>query len=355
MKIRNIEISQFRNYSNFSTNIAPDLNWVYGANGQGKTNFVEAVHYLCNLDSFRTKKTSNIIQKNKSEAILQAQIERRQVKHIVRINVSKKGRRVFIDNSPSYHVSEYILSFMALAFTPESVSLFRNAPQERRKFFNRVISFLDPIYFNDLQEYTKIISQKNAQLRSGRLDNISIWNEMLARSSIKLMLHRQNFVEQMNVHLHNIFMELSGRSENLSLIYEPSLNSKNICEKNCFIQLEKNLKKDMQYGFSLLGPHRDEFHLLMNDKKDRDFFSQGEFRITNLSLKMTINHLLYEKYKFYPVLIFDDLFSELDEKVINHVLQLFIKIKNQIFITSTTKPPHSLPGKCFKISHGMLV
>jgi len=355
MKIINIEISQFRNYRNCSTILSPELNWIYGDNGQGKTNFVEAVHYLCNLDSFRTRKTSNVIQENKSEALIKSQIERRHVKHIVKLNVSKKGRKVYIDNSPYYQVSEYIMSFMALAFTPESVSLFRNSPQERRKFFNRVISFLDPKYFKDLQEYTKIVAQKNALLRSGKIVKISIWNEMLVRYAKKLMEQRQNFVEQMNDHLHNIFMELSGRSENLSLMYEPSLNAKNFDEKNLLIQLEKSLAKDMQYGFSVLGPHRDEFYLLMDKKKDRDFFSQGEFRITNLSLKMTINRLLCDKYKFYPVLIFDDLFSELDENVINHVLQLFIKIKNQIFLTSTTKPPHYLPCKCIKVKQGMLV
>ena len=105
----------------------------------------------------------------------------------------------------------------------------------------------------------------------------------------------------------------------------------------------------------MLGPHRDEYHLLIDEKKDKDFFSQGEFRITNLSLKMTINRLLCERYKFYPVLIFDDLFSELDEEVIQQVLQYFIKLKNQIFVTSTSEPSSFLPGKNFHIEKGQLV
>ena len=355
MKIRNIELIQFRNYSKFNSEFSPKLNWIYGSNGQGKTNLVESIHYLCNLESFRTTKNSNIIQTNKSEASIHSLIERRNLKHAININVSKKGRQVFIDNNPSYQVSEYVLSFIALAFTPENVGLFKSAPQNRRKFFNKIISFINPIYFKDLQECNKIIIQKNAMLRSGSIEQISIWNELLARSALKLMENRSNFVKQINLYLHDLFIELSGRSENLSLIYEPSLNSICFDEKIFFTQLEKNIQKEFQQGFCLIGPHRDEFHLMIDKQKDKDFFSQGEFRITNLSLKMTINRLLYKKYKFHPVLIFDDLFSELDEEVVNHVIQALIKVNNQIFITSTSKPTYSLPGKCIKIEKGMQV
>ena len=355
MIIRNIEVSQFRNYSRCKADFSADLNWIYGANGQGKTNLVEAVHYLCNLESFRTKKPAQLLQENKSEAVIQAQLERQKVQHQVRIKVSKKGRQVVLDHSPSHRVSEYILSFMALSFTPEDVNLFRNVPQERRKFFNRIMTFVDPVYFKNLQDYTKIIAQKNSLLRQGLTDQIPLWNEMLAGSAIKIMQQRSNFVEQMNLHLHELFMELSGRSEKLTLVYKTSLNSTNMDEKNCLLQLEKSLPRDLQYGFAVLGPHRDEYHLLIDEKKDKDYFSQGEFRITNLSLKMTINRLLCERYKFYPVLIFDDLFSELDEEVIQQVLQFFIKLKNQIFITSTSEPSSSLPGKYFHIENGQLV
>ena len=355
MIISNIEVSQFRNYSRCKADFSADLNWIYGANGQGKTNLVEAVHYLCNLESFRTKKPAQLLQENKSEAVIQAQLERQKVQHQVRIKVSKKGRQVVLDHSPSHRVSEYILSFMALSFTPEDVNLFRNVPQERRKFFNRIMTFVDPVYFKNLQDYTKIIAQKNSLLRQGLTDQIQLWNEMLAGSAIKIMQQRSNFVEQINLHLHELFMELSGRSEKLTLVYKTSLNSTNMDEKNCLLQLEKSLPRDLQYGFAVLGPHRDEYHLLIDEKKDKDYFSQGEFRITNLSLKMTINRLLCERYKFYPVLIFDDLFSELDEEVIQQVLQFFIKLKNQIFITSTSEPSSSLPGKYFHIENGQLV
>ncbi len=355
MIIKNIDISQFRNYRKLKTDFSAELNWIYGPNGQGKTNLVEAIHYLCNLESFRTKKVVQLLRENKAESVIESQLVRRQVLHNVNIKISNKGRRVFLDNSPYERVSKYIISFMALAFTPEDVNLFRNVPHERRKFFNRVMTFVNPSFFKNLQEYTKIIAQKNSLLRQGCKEQVPLWNELLATNAIKIMEHRLNFVEQMNLHLHDIFMSLSGRSERLVLVYKPSFNHHKMNREKLIMQLANSLSRDLQYGFSVLGPHRDEFNLMIDEKKDKDYFSQGEFRITNLSLKMTINHLLYKTYKFHPVLIFDDLFSELDESVVQQILKFFHDLKNQIFITSTSLPKDYMPEKCFQIKSGQLV
>ena len=121
------------------------------------------------------------------------------------------------------------------------------------------------------------------------------------------------------------------------------------------LHLKKNLNRDLQYGFSVAGPHRDEYQLILDGKKDRDYFSQGEFRITNLSLIMTINHLLFDRHNFSPLMIFDDLFSELDEEVVNSVFKYFLNLKNQIFITSTSEPLKSSLGKQFQVVEGQLV
>jgi len=355
MIIRNIEVSQFRNYSSSAANFSPELNWIYGANGHGKTNLVEAVYYLCNLESFRTKKSSQLLQEKTPQAVLQAQVERQQVQHNIRVKITKKGRHVFLDQSLSRRVSEYILTFMSLSFTPEDVNLFRNVQHERRKFFNRIIAFKDPVYLKNIQEYTKIIAQKNTLLRLGSTEQISLWNGMLANSAIRLMKTCYNFVEQINLYLNDIFSELSGRTEKLKLIYKPSLNPKNFQEEYFLHQLEKSLDRDLQYGYSVLGPHRDEYHLMMDGKKDKDFFSQGEFKITNLSLKMSINRLIYERYRFHPVLIFDDIFSELDDELVKHIFKYFFVLKNQIFVTSTSEPRQTFHGKIFQVVRGQLV
>ena len=115
------------------------------------------------------------------------------------------------------------------------------------------------------------------------------------------------------------------------------------------------MPRDLQYGFAVTGPHRDEYHLILDGKKDRDYFSQGEFRITNLSLNMTINRLLFERYSFSPVMIFDDLFSELDDEIVESVFKYFLNLKNQIFITSTSEPIKASLGKQLQVVAGQLV
>ena len=354
MIILNLEISNFRNYRSSITEFSPGINWIYGANGQGKTNLVEALYYLCNLESFRTRKISHLLQEKIAEAVITAQVESKNVQHLIRVNLSNKGRQVILDSSLVRKVSEYTPTFMALALTPEDVNLFRNIPQERRKFFNRIISFNDSIYIKNFQEYSKIISEKNALLKQGNTDQLPIWNCLLARSAVKLMKQRNNFVELINNYLSEVFKGLSGRNEMLQLVYKPSLFINNFQESEILLQLKNNLTRDLQYGFALIGPHRDEYHLILGGKKDRDYFSQGEFRITNLSLIMTINRLLCDGYSFSPVVIFDDLFSELDDEVVNSVFTYFLQLKNQIFITSTSEPLKSYPVKQFNVVEGQL-
>ena len=138
-------------------------------------------------------------------------------------------------------------------------------------------------------------------------------------------------------------------------MYKPSLITNNFQESEILLQLNKNLTQDLQYGFAVSGPHRDEYHLILDGKKDRDYFSQGEFRITNLSLIMTINRLLSSRFSFSPVVIFDDLFSELDDEVVNSVFKYFLQLKNQIFITSTSEPLKSCQVKQLQVVEGQLV
>ena len=159
---------------------------------------------------------------------------------------------------------------MALALTPEDDNLFRNVPQERRKFFNRIISFKDSIYIKNFQEYSKIISEKNALLKQGITEQLPLWNSMLARSAVKLMKKRSTFVELINNYLSDVFKELSGRDEILKLVYKPSLITNNFQESEILLHLKKNSNRDLQYGFSVAGPHRDEYQLILDGKKDRE-------------------------------------------------------------------------------------
>ena len=165
MVVRGLNLTGFRNYRTLSVKFSPTCNWITGSNAQGKTNLVEAIHYLCNLESFRTRKTTLLLNTESHITRLVGEVARNSVLHKIDIMVNKQGRRVFLDHKVFQRTSEYVLSFASLAFTPEGVSLFRNQPQERRRFFNRILSLLDSTHLADLQSYKEVLSQKNMLLK----------------------------------------------------------------------------------------------------------------------------------------------------------------------------------------------
>ena len=285
---------------------------------------------------------------------MSALLEQQQVLRRVQITLSTRGRQVWLDHAPFQRTSEYVLSFLALSFTPEDVALFRGPPQERRRFFNRIISILDPSYFRHLQDYTKVLAEKNAALRQRQDRQLSAWNQVLARTGWELIQRRAAFAEQLLSHLVELFKMATGRPEQLSLRYRPAVQCSDAeqLEK----MMEEQRDRELQLGYALIGPHRDDYHLFLDEKIDRDFFSQGELRVTNLSLKIAINQLLFSNYSLHPILIFDDLFSELDAQVSQRLLGLFAQLQNQIFVTSTTRPEKLDTKSCsFQVVQGRFV
>ena len=356
MVIHTLELHHFRNYTRLKIEFSPQINFIWGSNGQGKTNLVEALYYLCNLDSFRTRKTLPLLQEKNEFALLKSSVERNSVLFSIQINLFKKGKKVLLNQKLSQKASQHVLSFFSLAFTAEDVPLFRAHPHERRRFFDRTLSFIDASYFSDIQELNQVCEQKNALLKRKEFSQIPLWNELLLKISQKVIRRRYDFVQALNRDLSNFFEKMTGRSEKLLLVYQPSFGEKCYEHPQLMIEmLQKIMERELKYGYALLGPHRDDYRLFLDDRGDRDFFSQGELRVTNLSLKMSINQLFSERYSFYPVLIFDDLFSELDPSVNENVLQFFRQLKNQIFITSTDVPPKLLArGKTIHIANGNL-
>ena len=224
MVIQSLDLRHFRNYTHLQTEFSPETNWIFGKNGQGKTNLVEAIYYICNLESFRTRKNHHLLQSGHPQALIQAELKRSDVLHQIRIQITSRGRQVRLDHSAYNKVSDYILSFLALTFTPEEVVLFRGSPQERRRFFNRMQAILEPSYFRILQDYAKALSQKNAVLKQQQREKLPLWNQMLARHASIMSEKRRSFIESLNLHLAELFQAISGRTECLQLEFQPSIS-----------------------------------------------------------------------------------------------------------------------------------
>ncbi|MGA1597654.1 MAG: DNA replication/repair protein RecF [bacterium] len=350
MVIRELELASFRNYPQQHVSFTPGVNWISGRNGQGKTNLAEALFYLCNLESFRTRKASQLLKTGVDAAVISGVVESRQVLRRIRVVINRQGRQVFLDRQPLKRTSEYLLSFMSLVFTPEDVNLFRSQPGERRRFFNRVLSFMEPGHLEVLQQYAQALANKNVLLKRRSSEGVSVWNELLVRFGVELSEHRRRFVENLNPLLSEAFQQMSGRSETLRLEYRPTLEND---PERALVQLRDSLSRDLHYGHSMIGPHRDDFRLSLDHQLDREFFSQGEFRLTNLALKMAINSVLSERYRFQPVLVLDDLFSELDPMICEGVLTYLGRLNNQVFITSTVDPlSQTFPVHTLRIDSG---
>ncbi len=201
---------------------------------------------------------------------------------------------------------------------------------------------------------TKVLAEKNAALRQRQDRQLSAWNQVLARTGWELIQRRAAFAEQLLSHLVELFRMATGRPEQLSLRYHPAVQCSDAeqLEK----MMEEQRDRELQSGYALIGPHRDDYHLFLDEKIDRDFFSQGELRVTNLSLKIAINQLLFSHYSLHPILIFDDLFSELDAQVSQRLLGLFAQLQNQIFVTSTTRPEKLDTKSCsFQVVQGQFI
>ena len=185
---------------------------------------------------------------------------------------------------------------------------------------------------------------------------ISYWNQILAQVSMRVCKFRQEYIEKLNHKLTLFFQKMTLRSEELSLKYFPCLGKDTIENQNAILEkLEKQKQREKDYGYSYFGPHRDDFKLFLNEKGDKDFFSQGEMKVTSLALKMAINDFISEACQTHPILIFDDLFSEFDSSVCDQVMQFFVEIPNQIFITSTSFPDqYQNEGKHFVVKQGVI-
>ncbi len=229
--------------------------------------------------------------------------------------------------------------FFVIAFTPSDVNLFRFSPSERRRFFDRTFSFISSDYFLEVQRLKQVLEQKNALLKHKDLSQISYWNQILAQITMNICKFRQEYIEKLNLKLTLLFQKMTLRHEKLSLKYLPCLAKETLsCEKAIFEKLEKQKQREKDYGYSCFGAHRDDFKLFLDEKGDKEFFSQGEMKITTLALKIAINDLISESCQTNSILIFDDLFSEFDRSVCNQIMQFFADIPNQIFITSTNFP-----------------
>lgn len=340
MYLSKIKLTNFRNYSEQQVAFSKGINIIYGENAQGKTNLLEALYMFTAGKSFRTQNDTELIKFGcdfaKAEISFNANGRENTAEIIFN---SKKKKLIKLNGLPLKRAGELLGAFRAVLFCPEELSLISGSPETRRKFLDMYISSQKPKYYGILKSYNKILKQKNALLKNGADKNmLEVWNLKLAQEGAKIILYRNAFLKKISEKAAEVQKEISEGGENLNIKYLPSsnINAEQDEEKireNLILAINKREDAEILQKISLVGPHRDDMLFLINGKQAKSFASQGQQRTAVIAVKTAQTELIKEETGEYPILLLDDVLSELDKGRRNFLTGKFEN--KQIFITCT--------------------
>lgn len=336
MKIEKLKLHNFRNYSDLSFSFDKGINVLYGKNGQGKTNIIEALYFFCNGRSYRVSKDFETVKEGEKKAELCLFFEAEKREMCAEINI-EKSKMIKINGVPVKKLSELVGVLKAVLFTPDYMELIKDGPSKRRTFLDGFISQIYPVYFKNLAAYYKILKQKNASLKTRNVSDemIDVWNESLAAYGSVICRYRSEMIERINPYAKKYQGEMSKNEEILSLLYNPSVKEKFYDRDYFYKVLTQSKEREKEAGFSLIGPSRDDFDFKINGRNMKVYASQGQMRTAVLSLILSQCELINEIFGEYPVLLLDDILSELDEERRKYMLS---EIKNkQVILTCTDR------------------
>lgn len=358
MYVTYLKLTNFRNYESFTEDFSQGVHFIVGENAQGKTNLIEAIG-LCSVGrSHRTKKEKELIRWGQTDARVELGYEKNGIFHKIVFKLHEKGKReILVDDLPLARVGELMGRLSVVLFAPEDLSLVKEGPDVRRRFMDREISQLYPAYFYALQRYARALKQKNALLRqavpSRALEaQLSAFDELLAQNGAYILEKRLLFCENIAKLAKARHSDLTNAKEALSLSYAPNLPEKCVSKEEYMQALAAFRRAEIERKSSLAGIHRDDLSIAISQKSARSFASQGQQRTAAISLKLSELSLAHQITGAWPVLLLDDILSELDEHRQRFLSESTFGI--QTFIT-TTHVPQTDKGRIFTIQGGRCV
>ena len=347
MYIKRLSLKNFRNYESQEFDFSNGINILTGANAQGKTNCAEAIFFLCTGYSPRANKDKLLVKHDKDSAEIMGIAESRYGKVSVKIEFNKLDKKsIFINELQVLKVGELLGNINSVFFNPQELKLVQESPEDRRRFMNISLSQMSKNYFYALQRYNKILSQRNNLLKDPDKtlikETLPIWDEQLSRQAGKIIKARNDFLTELSPIASQKHALLSDNKEELKMRTESGYYGS---EEDIAFALKEDLKvgleRDIRLGFTSIGPHRDDIKFTLNGDDVRVFGSQGQQRTVALSLKLAEAEIFYNKFNEYPILILDDVLSELDKK---RQRKLIDAVKNMQTIFTAT----SLDRQVFK-------
>ncbi|MDR7871414.1 MAG: DNA replication/repair protein RecF [Tissierellaceae bacterium] len=365
MNVDNIRLINIRNYSNINLNFNKNINIFIGKNAQGKTNLIESIYMCATGKSFRTNRDREIINFSKNEAYIGTYINLGSYDKFIEIKLQKdKPKIIRINKTELKNHRELNSGLYVVLFSPDDLRIVKDGPQERRNFIDSFISQLKPVYNYNLNRYKKILFQRNNLLKSSKFKKdtanlLDLFDVQIAKVGTSIAIERYNFINLLDSICKDIHLKITKDKENLSLNYSsniPILNSKEEIEKNYINLLKLNNDKDLEYGTTEIGPHRDDLLININGKDAKTFGSQGQQRTVVLSLILSEVELIKNEIGKYPVLLLDDVFSELDEERRKFLVSILGNMQTFITLTDSEnlKSMEDLDKTIFYIENGKL-
>ena len=334
MYIQSIELSNYRNYRSLEMEFDRGTNILFGDNAQGKTNILESIYLSGTSRSHRTARDRELIRFGQEEAHIRTNVRKNDLSYCVDIHIRQaKSKGIAINGVPVKKASDLFGLLGIIFFSPEDLNIVKNGPAERRHFINAELSQIDRIYLSDLSNYNKALNQRNSLLK-GILDHpelretLDVWDDQLVSYGKRLIARRREFIADLIPIVRGIHRKLSGGIEDLLLAYEPNIDD-TFFEDELF----RARDRDMRMGTTTVGPHRDDLKLSIASVDIRRFGSQGQQRTCALSLKLAEIQMMEAKRGEKPILLLDDVLSELDSNRQNYLLESINDIQTIISCT----------------------
>ena len=316
MRMTGLRLRNFRGYQQVMLTPPDGVTMLVGENGAGKTNLLEAVHLCCLGKSHRTSNDQEMIRRDQETAAVQLTVERRDGRHEVGVRLFENARRkkvVFVNGKTASRMGELMGHATCVIFSPEDLALVKEGPQVRRRFLDMLLSQQQRAYFYALQTYMNALKQRNALLKNGDLRQLGAWDEQLAAAAAPVVRQRRDACQQLNAKARNHYFYIGGREEEtFGMTYRSHLAESADPKEDMLKGLAASREEDMRRQTTCFGPHRDEVELTLSGEMLKAFGSQGQMRTAALSMKLAAFDLLEAVQGEPPLLLLDDVLSELD-------------------------------------------
>ena len=338
MYLKRVELKNFRNYSSLKISFNKGINIIYGNNAQGKTNLLESIYVLALTNTFRNVSDTDLIMKNRNFFNIKGILKNSKLDTTLYITYDNVKKHMLIDDSEITKVSSYISSMNTILFTPDDLDIIKGPPLVRRKFLNTELSQLYSNYYILLNEYEKILKMRNDYIKSGNIDinYYDIITSFLIEKDILIFKIRKKFIQRINNYADEIFKNITGLS-GFKIVYKPNLDySEYDYDKTKILEVFKD-KYESEYKFlsTFYGIHKDDFEFYLGDSNLKLYGSQGQMRISVLTLKLSEIEIFKKWKNSTPILLLDDVFSEIDEIKNNNLLN-YLSRDLQVIITAVS-------------------